>query len=347
MLAPRPPIACFQAGGGPCSARSNAGPSDPDKLSLCSQPTSAPAAPASFITMCSTTTMFGVSASYHRPTWAPAQRALWRRLDHAAIFLLIAGTNTPLALIALEPAQVRKGGGWLVRALFIRRQDCTALLHVVSPFFLGNSGPQPPPSLNPTHPTLSAQSTRLLSLVWSGATAGILQCLFFAHAPKALAAVLYVALGWMALPFVDDFTAVLPSLDVGLIVTGGVIYSLGVSWRRYATGAQPCLAPLLGIAPCAAAQGWGLYSACRRAAAQRGVFCPHQLTACHVSRPLQALIYALKRPNPVPHVSRRLLVQGPHVLLRACFARPGACAMRPQGSCRVLGVPASPLGCAS
>lgn len=87
--------------------------------------------------------------------------------------------------------------------------------------------PSPPTWL----PRATPQATRLLSLVWGGAAAGMAQCLFFAHAPKALAALLYVALGWMALPFVDDFTAVLPGLDVALIVAGGVIYSLGVGSR--------------------------------------------------------------------------------------------------------------------
>jgi hemolysin III len=43
--------------------------------------------------------LFAVSALYHRPTWAPPARALLRRLDHSAIFLLIAGTYTPLCLL--------------------------------------------------------------------------------------------------------------------------------------------------------------------------------------------------------------------------------------------------------
>jgi hemolysin III len=47
---------------------------------------------------------FGVSALYHRITWRPAPRRLMRRLDHAAIFLLIAGTYTPFALLVLEGA---------------------------------------------------------------------------------------------------------------------------------------------------------------------------------------------------------------------------------------------------
>jgi hemolysin III len=43
--------------------------------------------------------LFTISALYHRPTWAPRQRLFWRRLDHAAIFLLIAGTYTPFCLL--------------------------------------------------------------------------------------------------------------------------------------------------------------------------------------------------------------------------------------------------------
>lgn len=38
----------------------------------------------------------GVSASYHRGTWRPDVGRWWRRLDHAFIMVLIAGTATPL-----------------------------------------------------------------------------------------------------------------------------------------------------------------------------------------------------------------------------------------------------------
>ncbi len=44
------------------------------------------------------TTLFGVSGAYHVPTWTPRARQWMRRLDHAAIFLLIAGTYTPLSM---------------------------------------------------------------------------------------------------------------------------------------------------------------------------------------------------------------------------------------------------------
>ncbi len=47
------------------------------------------------------TVLFGASALYHRPNWLPATRAMLRRVDHAAIYLLIAGTYTPVALLAV------------------------------------------------------------------------------------------------------------------------------------------------------------------------------------------------------------------------------------------------------
>ena len=45
--------------------------------------------------------LFGVSALYHRVTWPPRAGAWMRRLDHAMIFLLIAGTYTPISLVML------------------------------------------------------------------------------------------------------------------------------------------------------------------------------------------------------------------------------------------------------
>ncbi len=45
--------------------------------------------------------LFGISAVYHRFHWEPPQRALMKRLDHSAIFILIAGTFTPVALLAM------------------------------------------------------------------------------------------------------------------------------------------------------------------------------------------------------------------------------------------------------
>ena len=39
--------------------------------------------------------LFGISAVYHRFNWKPSTKAVFRRLDHSNIFLLIAGTYTP------------------------------------------------------------------------------------------------------------------------------------------------------------------------------------------------------------------------------------------------------------
>ncbi|MFD9573556.1 hemolysin III family protein [Streptomyces sp. NPDC059982] len=47
--------------------------------------------------------LFGTSAVYHLGTWGPLGEAVLRRLDHANIFLIIAGTCTPLAVLLLSP----------------------------------------------------------------------------------------------------------------------------------------------------------------------------------------------------------------------------------------------------
>jgi hemolysin III len=51
--------------------------------------------------------LFSVSAIYHRGTWQPGMAGLLRRLDHANIFLIIAGTYTPYAVLLLPPERAR------------------------------------------------------------------------------------------------------------------------------------------------------------------------------------------------------------------------------------------------
>jgi hemolysin III len=46
--------------------------------------------------------MFGVSVVYHRWVHGLRTRAVWRRLDHAAIYAAIAGSATPLALVSMS-----------------------------------------------------------------------------------------------------------------------------------------------------------------------------------------------------------------------------------------------------
>jgi hemolysin III len=45
--------------------------------------------------------VFGASAAYHRVAWSPPALRRMKRLDHSMIFILIAGTYTPLCLLAL------------------------------------------------------------------------------------------------------------------------------------------------------------------------------------------------------------------------------------------------------
>ena len=46
--------------------------------------------------------LFGVSALYHRRRWSPRGWQIMKRLDHSMIFLFIAGTYTPFALLAVD-----------------------------------------------------------------------------------------------------------------------------------------------------------------------------------------------------------------------------------------------------
>lgn len=123
----------------------------------------------------SAVTLFGVSAGYHRPAWGPRARAWMRRADHAAIFVLIAGTYTPICLLAL-PAE------------------------------LGH---------------------RLVIGVWIAAAAGVAQSMLWISAPKALAALIYIAFGGAMLPFLDVLRAALSRAELLLIVVGGAVYAAG------------------------------------------------------------------------------------------------------------------------
>ncbi|MBN9179429.1 MAG: hemolysin III family protein, partial [Microbacterium sp.] len=65
----------------------------------------APAKWAAAVFMATSLLLFGNSALYHRFDWKPSTKALLRRIDHANILLLIAGTYTPIAVLALAPQQ--------------------------------------------------------------------------------------------------------------------------------------------------------------------------------------------------------------------------------------------------
>jgi hemolysin III len=118
---------------------------------------------------------FGASALYHRVTWTPSVRLWMRRVDHAGVYLLIAGTYTPVCLLVL-------GGAW---------------------------------------------RTVVLAIVWTGAGAAIALKFVWVGAPKWLAALTGVALGWVAVVALPQLVARLDPAAVVLLVVGGIAYSMG------------------------------------------------------------------------------------------------------------------------
>jgi hemolysin III len=119
--------------------------------------------------------LFLCSAVYHRIQWREKARALMRRLDHSAIFALIAGTMTPI-------------------------------------FYL----------------TLPEESRfRAIALIWAVALIGIGQAIFWISAPKWLASILYVGAGWLGYPFLEEMSLVMGPSGVALVLTGGIMYTIG------------------------------------------------------------------------------------------------------------------------
>jgi hemolysin III len=67
---------------------------------------------AAIVYAASVALMFGASALYHRPTWTPRARSWLARVDHAGIYLLIAGTYTAVGLLVFS-------AGWAAAVLSI------------------------------------------------------------------------------------------------------------------------------------------------------------------------------------------------------------------------------------
>jgi len=72
--------------------------------------------------------LFGTSAAYHRGTWTPTARRVMQRLDQTMITVLVAGTATPIALLA-----VRGTAGTLLLGLIWTCALSAIVLHL---FFL-------------------------------------------------------------------------------------------------------------------------------------------------------------------------------------------------------------------
>jgi hemolysin III len=118
--------------------------------------------------------LFGTSAVYHRGNWSPRVAAVLKRLDHSNIFLIIAGSYTPFAL--LLPGD---------------------------------------------------QARTMLTIVWTGAIAGVLFRVLWVHAPRWLYTPIYVALGWVAVFYLGPLLQHGGPTIVALIATGGLLYTVG------------------------------------------------------------------------------------------------------------------------
>ena len=120
--------------------------------------------------------LFGASALYHRINWSTVEARRWmRRLDHSMIFLLIAGTYTPFAVLALH-------------------------------------GPL---------------ATAILIVVWTAALGGIVLKLAWIDAPKWLVALIYVAIGWVALAAFPQLLSKLGVTATAMVAAGGLLYTAG------------------------------------------------------------------------------------------------------------------------
>ncbi|MBC76518.1 MAG: hypothetical protein CME64_10940 [Halobacteriovoraceae bacterium] len=119
--------------------------------------------------------MFGISALYHRINWSPDTRAILRKLDHSGIFIMIAGSFTPITMFALS----------------------------------------------------SSSGMFLLKTIWVVTLLGVLKSVLFAHLNKKINMLLYLIAGYLIMPYVSEIGENVGSVNVWLLVAGGIVYSVG------------------------------------------------------------------------------------------------------------------------
>jgi hemolysin III len=67
----------------------------------------------------------------------------------------------------------------------------------------------------------------LLAIVWGGAALGLLARVLWMNAPRWLYVPVYVALGWVAVAYMQQFWAHGGPAVVWLVVSGGIAYTIG------------------------------------------------------------------------------------------------------------------------
>jgi hemolysin III len=70
-------------------------------------------------------------------------------------------------------------------------------------------------------------ATAILCAVWGGALAGVVLNLVWIDSPKWVTAVVYIAVGWVAIVAFPELTSELGVMAIVLLALGGVLYTLG------------------------------------------------------------------------------------------------------------------------
>ncbi len=122
------------------------------------------------------------------------------------------------AVLLFTVSAVFHCGSWGARAfMFLRRFDHANI-------FLLIAGSYTPFTLL----MLEGRSrVELLSIVWAGALLGVAFRVLYTGAPRWLYTPIYIALGWAAVFYGDEFAASGSSTVFGLVVGGGALYTLG------------------------------------------------------------------------------------------------------------------------
>jgi hemolysin III len=119
--------------------------------------------------------LYAASATYHLFDISPKVNKLLKKIDHMMIYLLIAGSYTPICAIALGDRT-----GW-----------------------------------------------RLLILVWALSLVGMAVNIIFINTPKWLNSLIYILLGWTCIFAIVKIHAALTAPEFGLLLSGGIIYTIG------------------------------------------------------------------------------------------------------------------------
>jgi hemolysin III len=138
---------------------------------------------------------------------APTSRAASASAVFAASLVLLFGVSATYHRVHWRPA----ARAWMKRA------DHACIFVLIA----GSYTPTVLLGLTP------AVAGNLLGLVWLGALLGVLQSMFWVHAPRFVVAVLAVGLGWTIVPYWSDAIGSAGWPVMLLLAGGGVVYTVG------------------------------------------------------------------------------------------------------------------------